>query len=164
MATRWSRRNLIRTGAAVSTLAVAGCLGGEDESKWGLDTPLSVTSAQQYSAPGCSCCSRYASYLRENLDGDLAESTPDDIAAVKQEFDIPGDLQSCHTLVVDGYVVEGHVPATVIKRLLADEPAIDGIALPGMPAGSPGMPGAKQGEFVVYVLGGDSTDEVYDRI
>lgn len=159
-----TRRNLVRVAAAVGTLGVAGCLGDEGESEWALETPLSVSTARQYSAPGCSCCGRYASYLRENIDGDLVESTPDDVAAVKREFGVPGTLQSCHTLVVDGYVVEGHVPATVIARLLDEDPAFDGIALPGMPAGSPGMAGAKRKEFVVYVLDDGSSGEVYERI
>lgn len=61
MAITWTRRSLVRAAAAVGTLGVAGCLGGEGESEWPLDTPLSVTSAQQYSAQRCSCCGQYAS-------------------------------------------------------------------------------------------------------
>jgi hypothetical protein len=63
----------------------------------------------------------------------------DDIGAVKQRYHVPSELQSCHTAIVDGYVVEGHVPVAEIERLLAERPAIAGIAVPGMPIGSPGM-------------------------
>ena len=62
-----------------------------------------------------------------------------DLAAVKQEQQVPGELQSCHTAIVDGYVIEGHVPAEDISRLLAERPDVAGLAVPGMPIGSPGM-------------------------
>ena len=62
-----------------------------------------------------------------------------DLSAVKQRYQVPADLQSCHTAIVDGYVIEGHVPAADIDRLLAERPQIVGLAVPGMPIGSPGM-------------------------
>lgn len=62
-----------------------------------------------------------------------------DLAAVKAEHNVPQELGSCHTAIVDGYVIEGHVPAAEIKRLLAERPAVRGLAVPGMPVGSPGM-------------------------
>jgi hypothetical protein len=62
-----------------------------------------------------------------------------DLAAVKAEYQVPPELQSCHTAIVDGYVVEGHVPAAEVKRMLAERPGIVGLAVPGMPVGSPGM-------------------------
>jgi hypothetical protein len=63
----------------------------------------------------------------------------DDLSPVKTKHGVPPDLQSCHTALVDGYVVEGHVPADLIVRLLRERPAVVGLAVPGMPAGSPGM-------------------------
>ncbi len=63
----------------------------------------------------------------------------DNIGAVKAQYNVPPELQSCHTAIVDGYVVEGHVPVAEIKRMLAERPAISGVAVPGMPLGSPGM-------------------------
>ncbi len=63
----------------------------------------------------------------------------DDLSWVKTKFHLPSKLQSCHTAIVDGYVVEGHVPAQEIERLLAERPSITGLAVPGMPLGSPGM-------------------------
>jgi len=150
-----TRREFLATGTVAVTLGTAGCLGspsGSDSAAagdWTPDEPLSVSAVRQYNSTGCSCCEQYASYLRENVTGDVTDTVPDDTAAVKREHGVPEDLESCHTTVVGDYVVEGHVPATAIATLLGESPAIDGIALPGMPAGSPGMPGEKSEPFVV---------------
>ena len=96
-------------------------------------------------------------------DGTLTETTLDDIAAVKRRHGVPDELRSCHTLVIEDYVVEGHVPAAVIATLLEDEPAIDGIALPGMPAGSPGMGGSKQGPFTIREFNEGQAGVVYAK-
>ncbi|WP_246057994.1 DUF411 domain-containing protein [Halonotius terrestris] len=109
-------------------------------------------------------CGRYASYLRDHLDTSLGETEIEDVTDLKRQHEIPSDLQSCHTLVLDEYVVEGHVPAEVIATMLDEEPAIDGIALPGMPSGSPGMGGTKSNTFTVYKLGGGKTGDVYTEI
>ena len=77
-------------------------------------------------------------YLRANSFPVKAEDT-EDLAAIKKKHGVPGNLQSCHTALVEGYVVEGHVPADLIDRLLRERPAIAGLAVPGMPSGSPGM-------------------------
>ncbi|WP_254762845.1 DUF411 domain-containing protein [Natrinema marinum] len=159
-----TRRGLLRAGGATATLGIAGCLGSPSEDQRPVDGTLSVTSAQQFSSPGCSCCSQYASYLREYLDTTHRETEVEDVTALKHRHDIPAELRSCHTLVLDEYVVEGHVPVGVIATMLEEEPAIDGIALPGMPAGSPGMGGTKSGSFTVYVLGDGKTGEVYGEI
>ncbi|WP_313696120.1 DUF411 domain-containing protein [Halorarum halobium] len=159
-----TRRGLLRVGGTTVALGVAGCLGSPSEDQWAIEGTLSVTNAQQFSSPGCSCCGQYASYLREYLDTTLQETEAEDVTTLKQQHNIPTELQSCHTLVLDEYVVEGHVPAEVIATLLDEEPAIDGIALPGMPAGSPGMGGSKSDSFIVYALGDGKTDEVYAEI
>lgn len=76
----------------------------------------------------------------------------DDMTRVKRQHRLPDASWSCHTAVIDGYVVEGHVPLAAIEDLLAERPAIDGIALPGMPAGSPGMPGTKEAPFQILAV------------
>lgn len=160
MPNRLPRRSFLRSGATVGLLAVAGCLGVGNRRD--ADVAIPAANARQYSAPGCGCCGNYAEYLRGALDGELAETVPEDVDAVKREHGVPEDLRSCHTLVVDGYVVEGHVPAATIATLLDERPSIDGIALPGMPAGSPGMGGEKSEPVVVYAIGGDRTGEVFE--
>lgn len=104
-----------------------------------------------YKNPQCGCCSGHADYLRERgFEIEVVET--DQLSALKRERGVPPSLESCHTLVVDGYVVEGHVPVTSIRRLLEERPAIRGIALPGMPQGSPGMSGQQKAPFTVYEL------------
>lgn len=89
-------------------------------------------------AEGCSCCATYADYLREN-DFDVDMKTHDDLDPIRKRYGIPDAAVGCHTSIVDGYVVEGHVPAEAIDRLLAERPTLDGISVVGMPANSPGM-------------------------
>ena len=72
--------------------------------------------------------------------------------AIKQKFNIPLEMQSCHTTIMDKYFIEGHVPLEAINKLLKEQPDIDGIALPGMPIGTPGMPGDKDEPYVIYQL------------
>lgn len=91
-----------------------------------------------YKSPTCGCCSEWVAHMEDA--GFVVEAHDvSDLAAVKQEQQIPGELQSCHTAIVDGYVIEGHVPAEDIGRLLAERPDVAGLAVPGMPIGSPGM-------------------------
>lgn len=152
---------MLSVTGTVGVVAVTGCLRSSDLGQWNLEDAVEVGAARMYSAPGCSCCSRYASYLRDNVDGDVSEVVRDDLDAVKREHGVPDELRSCHTLVVDEYVVEGHVPAAAIARLLDERPSVDGVAVPGMPAGSPGMGGEVNGHLEVYEFGEEQTG-VYD--
>jgi hypothetical protein len=91
-----------------------------------------------YKTPTCGCCKQWVEHLKEA--GFVVKTTDlADLSDIKERFKVPGKLQSCHTAVVDGYVVEGHVPADVVKRMLDEKPDITGISVPGMPVGSPGM-------------------------
>ena len=104
-----------------------------------------------YKDPQCGCCEGYAAYLRQN--GFTIDIKPThDLAEISQKAGVPEELQGCHTMFVDKYVVDGHVPVNVIRKLLSERPAIAGITLPGMPAGSPGMTGSKQGPFTIYAV------------
>jgi len=120
---------------------------------------MAAVAATLYKDPGCGCCADYARHLERQGFAVQVVDTPD-LAAVKAKHAVPADLEGCHTLLVGGYVVEGHVPVAVLQKLLAEKPAIRGIALPGMPTGSPGMGGPKTGPFVVRVIG-DGPAQVY---
>lgn len=96
----------------------------------------------------CECCGQYEDYLAAN-GVDVEVVVHDDVAPLKDDFGVPADQRSCHTNEVAGYFVEGHVPVEAIAALLAQAPAVDGIALAGMPSGSPGMPGEQTEPFVV---------------
>ena len=115
-----------------------------------------------YKNPECGCCEGYADYLQRNGFKVKANST-NDHTVMGQKYGIPDDLQPCHISLIDGYVVGGHIPMKVIDRLLAEKPRMVGITLPGMPEGTPGMPGHKPGPLDIYEIG-ISPPKVYATI
>ena len=104
-----------------------------------------------YRSPACSCCHLWADIARQRV-WTVASADKLDMAAFKAESGVPMEYSSCHTTIVGGYFVEGHVPLEAVERLLAEKPDIDGIALPGMPAGSPGMGGVQEAPFQVVAI------------
>ena len=112
---------------------------------------LAAELATVYRSPSCGCCQAWVAYLKSNGFDATVVST-DDLGAVKEKMHVPADMQSCHTAVIAGYVVEGHVPIEAIIKLLGEKPQITGIAVPGMPEGSPGMSGPKE-SFTAYAFG-----------
>jgi hypothetical protein len=113
-----------------------------------------------YKSPTCGCCTKWEEHLREH--GFRVESVArDDVASIKREQGVPQALQSCHTGVVEGYAVEGHVPADVIRKLLAERPPVKGIAVPGMPMGSPGMEGPYKDDYEVFTFDETGPKDVY---
>src|SRR5712691_2408649 len=106
--------------------------------------------ATLYKNPQCSCCEGYAAYLRSK--GFEVDVKSTDLAQISSKAGVPEKFQGCHTMFVNGYVVDGHVPVKIIRKMLSERPAIAGITLPGMPAGSPGMTGYKIGTFTIYAV------------
>ena len=105
-----------------------------------------------YKNPQCGCCEGYADYLRDNGFKVKAIST-NDLTVMGQKYGISDDMQPCHISLIGGYVVGGHIPIEVVNRLLSEKPQITGISLPGMPEGTPGMPGNKPGPLEIYEIG-----------
>lgn len=122
------------------------------------------TSITVYKDPSCGCCTKWVDHLRAN---GFAPEVHDrsDMDALKDSLGVPAKLRSCHTAVVEKYVVEGHVPAADVKRLLASKPAKTvGIAVPGMPAGSPGMEvGARVDRYDVVAFAPGGATRVFTR-
>ncbi len=119
--------------------------------------------ATLYKDPDCGCCDGYADHLRSH-GSDVTVKPTGDLAAISRKAGVPPKLEGCHTTLVDGYVVEGHVPVNIVRRVLSERPPIAGVSLPGMPAGSPGMGGAKTEPFVIYAVPRDgSTPTVYAK-
>jgi hypothetical protein len=119
-------------------------------------TPVTV-----YKSATCGCCGKWNEHLKTNgftvNNNDLADVTP-----IKEKNGVPGPLRSCHTALVGGYVVEGHVPADVIRKLLRERPAdVVGIAVPGMPMGSPGMEGHRVDSYNVMAFDKQGGTKVY---
>ena len=112
-------------------------------------------SALLYKNPQCSCCENYAQYLRA-VGYEVTVKPSFDLTLIKRQNGVPEVLDGCHTTLVGGYVVEGHVPVAAVNRLLDERPAIKGISVPGMPAGSPGMFGEKTGPLTVYEIATDT--------
>jgi hypothetical protein len=100
--------------------------------------PSDKPTIQVYKTPTCGCCSKWVDHLKA-AGYSVTTTDLDDIEAVKTKYGVPTDLGSCHTAVANGYVIEGHVPVADITRMLKEKPKIAGIAVPSMPAGSPGM-------------------------
>jgi hypothetical protein len=95
-------------------------------------------AVQVFKDPTCGCCSLWVEHLRKaGFSATVTDS--DDMAAIKTKLGVPQKARSCHTASVDGYVIEGHVPAADVQRLLKERPKVVGIGVPGMPIGSPGM-------------------------
>jgi hypothetical protein len=121
-------------------LAITVSMSGASAQRQAPQGPL----VQVYKTPTCGCCANWVKHLQDN---GFATRVVDleDLTAIKTGNQVPRAAQSCHTATVGGYVLEGHVPAADVKRLLKDRPAVLGLAVPGMPIGSPGMevPGVK---------------------
>lgn len=114
-----------------------------------------------YKTPTCGCCTKWVDHVKEH--GFQVEvHDMDDVAPIKAQHGLPGEFASCHTALVGGYVVEGHVPADVIARLLAERPEVAGLAVPGMPMGSPGMEGPYKDEYAIIAFTRDGGASVYE--
>lgn len=133
---------------------------------------VSVTAADQartptpmmtvFKTPTCGCCAKWVDHMRQN-GFNVHVTDLNDLTTIKNKHNVPGRLQSCHTGVVNGYVVEGHVPAADVKRLIKEKPAVVGLTVPGMPAGSPGMevPGITPPPYDVLTFDKAGATKVY---
>ncbi|MEN8180390.1 MAG: DUF411 domain-containing protein [Pseudomonadota bacterium] len=122
--------------------------------------PANAADVVVYKSPTCGCCKHWVSHLKEN--GFTVEvHNRRNMNPIKSELGVPRHLQSCHTAKVGDYVVEGHVPAEEIRRLLKEKPAVKGLAVPGMPMGSPGMEGPRQDPYDVLTFQESGKTAVY---
>ena len=104
-----------------------------------------------FKTPSCGCCYGYVLFL-EKEKFKVKQTDMRSLHTIKQKYNIPVEMQSCHTTIMGKYFIEGHVPFEAVNKLLKEQPNIDGIALPGMPIGTPGMPGDKDEPYVIYQL------------
>lgn len=117
-----------------------------------------------YKSSSCGCCGVYGGYFKREGNSDAEILDMEDVDTIRDQYGVPVGLRSCHTTIVGDYFVEGHIPLEAVEKLLAEKPDIAGIAMPGMPSGSPGMPGAKIGDFVIYAVDHDGGYEEWMRI
>lgn len=116
--------------------------------------------AMVYRSTTCGCCLGYIAELeKQGFVVDVKSVQEKDMDAIKKQYSIPLDKQSCHTTIIGDYFIEGHVPIEAVEKLLAEQPKIDGIGLPDMPLGTPGMPGTKQSPYKIYEKVGSKFSE-----
>lgn len=135
---RWLTSRLIAVGLVSTTVGLTGCAIAQ--------TPQAQTAAETainaeltvFRSPTCSCCHKWIEHM-EAAGFTVKDKITEDMTAIKAQYGVPASLASCHTTIADGYVIEGHIPAEDVQRLLAEKPEVAGIAVPGMPIGSPGM-------------------------
>lgn len=156
-----TRRSLLSGTASFGFVVLAGGAATACSAAAAKPVPMTV-----HKDPSCGCCTAWAERMRDS--GRFAPELIDsaDMGAVKARLRVPADLASCHTTEVGGYTIEGHVPADDIARLLAERPAgVIGLAVPGMPAGSPGMevPDGRRDPFEVVAFAADGSMSVYAR-
>jgi len=152
------RRRTVFNLMAASAVALAG--------GWSLlgSQPNAVAAEiAVYKDPNCGCCGQWVGHLRA-AGFSVEVHDAEDLVRIKADAGIPDNLQSCHTAMIDGYVIEGHVPAADIRRLLSERPAAKGLAVPGMPVGSPGMEqGAAREPYNVILLQNDRSGTIFAR-
>ena len=127
-----------------------------------LNASAAKPAASVFKLVGCGCCDLWAQHLRNNGFAVSVQALPD-LAPVRKKHGIPGDFDTCHTALVEGYAIEGHVPAADIHRLLKSKLKVAGLAVPGMPAGSPGMEGSRRDPYDVLTFDRSGATQIYAR-
>lgn len=110
--------------------------------------------------PNCQCCARWATHMKEN-DFTVDVHFTNKLNEIKDQNKVPMNLRACHTALVEGYVIEGHVPAEAIRKLLKDRPKKAGLAVAGMPAGAPGTMGPRNVPYEVHLFGKEGSQSLY---
>lgn len=139
---RLTRRTALAIVAGMASSAASSALAGA--------RPVISVSKD----PNCGCCNGWVEHLRRNGYA-VRVNDATDMPAIKARLGVPPQLASCHTAEIAGYVIEGHVPADAITRLIAEKPTASGLAVPGMPAGAPGMEGSAPEVYEVILFGKD---------
>lgn len=134
---------------------------------FGFSTPLLAAGAAQsihvYKSPTCGCCTAWVDHLKSN-GFDVEATETNDMNRVKIDAGLTRNLASCHTAFVGDYVIEGHVPADDIRRLIANAPKAKGLTVPGMPAGSPGMEmGSRKDHYEVLMFNDQGQTKVFSE-
>ncbi len=141
-------KSLVRLIAALVMFSATHVMAGEE-----------LPTVEVYKSPSCGCCEQWVAHMRQN-GFKVNIHNVRDVTPVRESAGVPEAMASCHTAVVGGYAVEGHVPAADVKRLLHERPKVAGIAVPGMVQGSPGMAqglGKDSYEVMVFSKGGNSS-------
>lgn len=121
-----------------------------------------LPTVQVYKSPSCGCCGKWVDHMK-SAGFQVVTHDTEAVATHKARLGVPAAMGSCHTAEVGGYLIEGHVPAADVKKLLAEKPRAKGLASPGMPASAPGMDDPRGLPYEVYLVAKDGTTSVYGR-
>ena len=143
---------LITLVIIIAILGIAGFIFSNKQQQTVVSEELMSMPVMVYRDPNCGCCGAYANYLRNYGLAVTVEDT-EDMGAIKEEYNVPRDLQSCHTAIIGDRVIEGYVSIAAVEAMF--ERDVSAIALPGMPVGSPGMSGVQRETLAVYSFGGE---------
>lgn len=167
------RRALPAAAAGLLSVVLAGCNGPQADRAQSASTDGQLAEGIQsratttalvtvYKNPTCECCAKWADHLRESGFRVKIEEGAD-LNQIRAKSGVPNELASCHTALVDGYAIEGHVPADLIQKLLRDRPRVAGLAVPGMPPGVIGMPdaGPDREKYPILAFAGTGPPRVY---
>ena len=129
---------------------------------WDKETaPLLSGAITVYRSPSCGCCEDWVKHMQKHGFKIKNDIKTEEMEAIKKEYNVPQQLTSCHTAIIDGYVIEGHVPADDIKRFIAQSPKQTGLSVPGMPSGTPGMEMGNKQPFAVVSFNKDGRAEIF---
>ena len=146
---------------AVLVLSLFSFSGYAEQPAQPVKTVADPIKIEVYRSPTCSCCGKWVTHLKEN-NFQVKDNIVDDVQSVKDKYGVSKEMASCHTAVVNGYVIEGHVPANDIRKLLKLQPHVAGIAVPAMPSGTPGMEmGGKKDTYDVMSFDKDKHYQVF---
>ena len=132
-----SSKSIFLNSLFFSGILFTNIIGGQNSialTQENIDIPKVVS----YRSASCGCCKKWINHLRD-YELEVVDNIVEDISVIKDQYQIPNNLRSCHTAQIANYAIEGHVPINTIEKLFREQPGIKGIAVPGMPFGSPGM-------------------------
>ena len=138
--------SLAVTVVITSSIGLASCSGNTSETQAAdmIEQAALVSELTVYRSPTCGCCGKWIAYM-EAQGFRIKDEITEEMDVIKEQYGVPQTMASCHTTVANGYVIEGHIPAVDVARLMTEKPDISGIAVPGMPIGSPGM---ESGDYI----------------
>jgi hypothetical protein len=153
-----SRRHFVAQAAGLALASVGA------RAVWGRSGRATGTAITVYKSASCGCCTKWVDHLKANGFSPTVHDE-ENMDAIKDEMGVPKDVRSCHTALLGRYLVEGHVPAEDLQRLLAEHPAVMGLAVPGMPSGTPGMaaPGQPHEPYEVVSFGKDGATKPFAK-
>ena len=146
------RHSLLGLGAVI-------VIGG-GATLWINSTAAMAEEVVVYKDPSCECCGRWERHMRQNGFAVVVNNV-EDLDRIKRNAGIPESMESCHTAYVGGYLIEGHVPASDIKRVLSEGLAIKGLAVPGMPISAPGMDSSEDEPYVVFAFDAEGSTSIF---